>query len=343
MFGIRHAALGTACCVAAAVCYTVSSICMREVSALGCDPGWAVCVKEAFTVLVIGPFLIYRAARGLRVFPPLKILFILLLAGLVDQLLGNLAWQWAVGIVGLAVTVPAVFGVMIAGGAVFGRFMLGERVTPRSMFAIGLLLLSLILLSLGAESAGEVMAKHLEGDSPIFAAQKSGQSPSYSMAEPGTASAKLLVAEAVLVAGMAGAAFALLSIAIRHTMNADTQQSTLMFIITGVGVITLGPVSVHRLGFEGLMSTTGEQLAWMVAAGFFNLLGFIGFTKGLHLTTVVHANVLSASQVAMAAVAGILAFQESPNLWLLLGVTLTLLGIFLIDRPVADEAVERAI
>ena len=91
------------------------------------------------------------------------------------------------------------------------------------------------------------------------------------------------------------------------------------------------------------MSTTGEQIAWMVAAGFFNLLGFIGFTKGLHLTTVVHANVLSASQVAMAAVAGILVFQESPNLWLLLGVGLTLLGIFLIDRPVAEEAIDRAI
>jgi drug/metabolite transporter (DMT)-like permease len=261
------------------------------------------------------------------VFPPLKILFILLLAGLVDQLLGNLAWQWSVGIVGLAVTVPAAFGVMIIGSAIFGRFILGERVTPRSMGAIGLLLFSLILLSLGAESAGEVMAK----------------SSHASIADPVPASASLLVAEAVVVAGVAGAAFALLSIAIRHTMNAATQQSTLMFIITGIGVITLGPISIHRQGLDGLLSTSGEQLAWMVAAGFFNLLGFMGYTKGLHLTTVVHANVLSASQVAMAAVAGILVFQESPNLWLLLGVALTLTGIFLIDRPVDEEAVDRAI
>jgi drug/metabolite transporter, DME family len=327
IFKNRPAALGTACCIMAAVCYTIGSICMRQVSALGCDPSWAVCVKESITVLVIGPCLIYRAVRGLRVFPPLKILFILILAGLVDQLLGNLAWQYAVGIVGLAVTVPAAFGVMITGSAIFGRFILGERVTPRSMVAIGLLLASLILLSLGAESAGEVMAK----------------SSHASIADPGAASASLLVAEAVVVAGVAGAAFALLSIAIRHTMNADAQQSTLMFIITGIGVITLGPISIHRLGLEGLMSTTGEQLAWMVAAGFFNLLGFIGFTKGLHLTTVVRANVLSASQVAMAAVAGILLFQESPNLWLLLGVALTLSGIFLIDKPVAEEAVDMAI
>lgn len=260
-------------------------------------------------------------------FPPVKILFILILAGLADQLLGNLGWQWTVGIVGLAVTVPAVFGVMIIGSAIFGRLILKEKVTPRSMLAIGLLLLSLMLLSLGAESAGEIMAK----------------SSHASIADPGPASNTLLVAEAVLVAGVAGAAYALLSIAIRHTMNAATQQSTLMFIITGIGVITLGPISIHRLGFEGLMSTSGEQLAWMVAAGFFNLLGFMGITKGLHLTTVVHANVLNASQVAMAAVAGILVFQESPNLWLILGVALTLSGIFLIDRPVAEEAVDQAI
>jgi len=328
MFGIRPAAFGTACCAASAVCYTASSICMRQVSALNCDPSWGVCIKESITVLVVGPLLIYRAVRGLEVFPSGKILFILILAGLADQLLGNLGWQWAVGIVGLAVTVPAVFGVMIAASAVFGRYLLGERVTSRSTWAIGLLLVSLVLLSLGAESAGEMMAK----------------SSNASIADPGPTSYNtLLVVEAVAIAGVAGAAYALLSIAIRHTMNSATQQSTLMFIITGVGVITLGPISLHRQGLDGLLATPREQIAWMVAAGIFNLLGFMGITKGLHLTTVVHANVLSASQVAMAAVAGILIFQESPNLWLLLGVVLTLLGIFLIDRPVAEQSVDQAI
>ena len=254
-----------------------------QVAALGCDFGWAVCVKESITVLILGPCLIYRAVRGLKVFPPVKILYILLLAGLVDQLLGNLGWQWAVGIVGLAVTVPAVFGLMIIGGAIFGRLILGEKVTPRSMAAIGLLLVSLlILLSLGAESAGRASA----------------DSSQAAIADSGTQSNKILAAKAVAVACVAGAAYALLSIAIRHTMNAATQQSTLMFIITGIGTITLGPMSIHRLGFDGLLATSGEQLAWLLAAGIFNLLGFIGFTKGLHLTTVLHANVLSASQVA---------------------------------------------
>jgi drug/metabolite transporter, DME family len=320
-------ALGTVCCAAAAVFYTASSICTRQVAALGCDPGWAVCLKETVSVLVIGPCLIYRAARGLPVFPPAKILFILLMAGLADQLLGNLGWQWSVGIVGLVVTVPTALGVMIIGGAIFGRLILKEKVTPRSMAAIGLLIVSIMSLGMGAESAGETL-----GNSSLAA-----------IADPAGQSNAILLAEGVAAAGVAGAAYALLSIAIRHTMNADARQSTLMFIITGIGTITMGPISVYRLGWNGLAATSGELLAWLAAAGVFNLLGFIGFTKGLHLTTVVHANVLSASQVAMAAVAGILIFRESPNPWLIAGVLLTLLGIFLVDQPVADETLDRAI
>lgn len=328
MLGIRPAALGTACCAVAAVCYTGSSICMRQVSALNCDPSWGVCVKESFTVLVIGPFLIYRAFRGLPVLPPIKILFILILAGLTNQLLGNLGWQWALGIVGLAVTVPVTFGVMIVVSALFGRILLGEKVTPRSMAAIGLLLVSLILLSLGAESVGKTIA----------------ESTHASIADSGmTSSNTLLVVQALLFAGVAGAAYASLTIAIRHTMNAGAPQTTLMFIITGIGTITLGPISIHRQGLDALLATPWELFFWMLAAGVFNLLGFIAITKGLQLTTVLHANVLNASQVAMAAVAGILIFQESPNFWLLLGVILTVLGIILIDRPVAEEAVDQAI
>ena len=54
----------------------------------------------------------------------------------------------------------------------------------------------------------------------------------------------------------------------------------------------------------------------MAAAGVFNLIGFLGLIYGLQRTTVVHANVVNASQVAMAAVAGMALFHEPPNPWL---------------------------
>ena len=44
------------------------------------------------------------------------------------------------GVVGLAVAVPVISGVMLTSSAAMGRGFLGERVSPRSMAAIGLLL-----------------------------------------------------------------------------------------------------------------------------------------------------------------------------------------------------------
>jgi drug/metabolite transporter (DMT)-like permease len=64
-----------------------------------------------------------------------------------------------------------------------------------------------------------------------------------------------------------------------------------------------------------------------------NLIGFVSLISGLQRITVAHANIISASQVGMAAVAGILLFHEPPNLWLVLGVCLTIVGIARFDRP----------
>jgi drug/metabolite transporter, DME family len=77
-------------------------------------------------------------------------------------------------------------------------------------------------------------------------------------------------------------------------------------------------------------------LRWMYASGAFNLIGFLAITKGLQLTTVVHANVLNASQVALASLAGILWFEEPITAWLAGGVGLTIAGIALVDRPLSD-------
>ena len=330
---LRPTTLGTICCAVAAFFYSGSGICIRQVSTLNCDPSWCVCVKESFTALVIGPWLIYRALRGLPVLPPARILLILVVAGLANQLMGNLGWQWAVGIVGLSITVPASFGTMITSVAILGLIILRERVTGRSIAAIGVFMVSLVFLSLGAEGVDTSVAAAC--NIPPVVLKTAGYC---------SVSAGILVASlAVAAAGVAGVVYGLLSIAIRHTMIAGVQQSTLMFIIPGIALITLGPISVYRQGFSGLLATPWEQLAWMLAAGMFNIVGFMAVTKGLHLTTVVHANVLNASQVAIAAVAGMLIFREPPNFWLVLGVCLTLLGIFVIDRPAAEEAVDQAI
>jgi drug/metabolite transporter (DMT)-like permease len=139
-------------------------------------------------------------------------------------------------------------------------------------------------------------------------------------------------------AGLAGVVYALLSTVIRHSVTRTTTPSTVAFLVPLMAVVSLGPMSVCRFGFMPLLSTPREQLLLMAAAGVFNLIGFLGLIHGLQRTTVVHANVVNASQVAMAALAGMALFHEAPNAWVLLGVGLTIVGIVWIDRPA--EAIE---
>lgn len=271
---------------------------------------WAICNKELVTVMVVGPWLLYRAFRGLPVVPSWRTVGTLMLVGLAVQLAGNLSVQWAFGKVGLAITISAIFAVMLTASAVLGRMALGERVSGRSAAAIGLLLGSLALLAFGAHAASKSIS-----------------------AAAGEAPRLLLVALGVGAACLAGGMYAMLTVVIRNMTSRAVPVTTIVFIITGMGVLSLGPLSVWRFGTGQLLGTPPGELAWMFAAGTCNLIAFLAITKGLQLTTVVHANVLNASQVAMGALAGITLFGESRNPWLILGVCLTIVGVIMIDRP----------
>lgn len=307
----RSAASGAAFCLMSALAYTAADICMRQLTALRCDPCLVVFGKEMVTSLSIAPWLVWQMSRGRSMLPSGRMLVAILVVGLLVQLTGNVGVQWALGVVGLAVTIPAVFGLMIVGGAALGRFWLGERISARSALATIVLLASLVLLSLGAEAAGA------------------------SMASGGVRPASWVIALAVGASCLAGAIYALLSTFIRRTVTQSTTPTALGMLIPLTALISVGPISVYRLGIHGMLNTSAEQLLFMAAAGVCNMIGFLGLIHGLKRISVVHANVVNASQVAMASVAGMVLFRESPNFWILTGIGLTIFGIVWIDRPAA--------
>lgn len=304
-------------CLVSALAYTAVNVCMRRLTTLHCDPFWAVFNRELVTTLLVGPWVLWRAIGGRPTLPAGRALRQLLLVGLLIQVVGNVCAQWALGVVGLAISIPAVFGAMMTGGAVLGHFWLGERVSHRSMAAIGLLLASLVLLGQGAESARRL-----------------------AVGPDGVAPSPLLLVTAMAAAGSAGAVFAVLNITIRRLVTRSTLPTAVAFLIPLMGAVSLGPISLGRLGVAPLHGTSWEQFALMAAAGAFNLIGFVGLILGLQRTTVVHANALNASQVALASLAGVALFREPPTPWLLLGVCLTIVGILWIDRPVDAAALE---
>lgn len=79
---------------------------------------------------------------------------------------------------------------------------------------------------------------------------------------------------------------------------------------------------------------------YLCGAGIFNLVAFLALTRALQLTSVVFVNALSASQTAMAALAGVFLFGEPTTSALWMGIGLTALGLFLTKgrRPAKPDA-----
>jgi drug/metabolite transporter (DMT)-like permease len=85
---------------------------------------------------------------------------------------------------------------------------------------------------------------------------------------------------------------------------------------------------------------SGYGFSLTLLNGLLNTAAFLCLSKGLQRTTIVHANVVNASQIAMATVAGMLLFAEPLGSMLIAGVALTILGVVLIERPGAARRTE---
>jgi hypothetical protein len=190
---IEPALLGTACCLLSALCYTAANICLRQLAGQQIEPALTICIKEVVSVSIVGPWLLWRWVRGERFRVPWSVLAILVAAGLVVQVAGNLNMQWAFGVVGLAITLPLVFGVNLAASGLIGMGLFGEWLSIRSVVAIVLVIAAITLLSVG-----------LAGGSPARDSL------------PGASSA-LVVLLGLVAACVTGAAFATLGAAIRYT------------------------------------------------------------------------------------------------------------------------------
>jgi drug/metabolite transporter (DMT)-like permease len=314
---LSRATLGMCCCAFAALCYTASNVCSRQMTTMHLDLAWVNCAKEttAFSFAIL--WALFRRFRGLRVFPAKKEILILVAVGLAVQLIGNLGSFWTMGKVGLVISIPTNSGSQLLFSALFGWLILRERVSRRTGVALGALMLALVFLGLGAQAAKDVLCP------------------------PGSNAAIIAVAVGVSLA--VGITYAVMSIAMRRSMNKAVSQCAILFFISGMGISTMWSLSLYRVGVSAMIATPPDALGWMAAASFFNLIGFLGFAKGLELTTVVHANFLNASQVALLAIAGMAFFREPVNPWLVLGIVITLVGIVLIDQPPEDEVVETTV
>jgi drug/metabolite transporter (DMT)-like permease len=301
--------IGTLLCLFSALGYTAYNVCLRDASQ-HYDPSWINCVQSSVTVAVFGVYLGWQAARGRRVLPPRNELLALLIISLITQF-GNILYVWAMSVVGVAVTSTLQTGVMLGASAILGLIVLGERVSARQVAAIVLITISMVFFSMGAQSPGETPA-----------------SPWLSLTIP----------LGIGAAALAGISFALLTVGVRKTVTSNASPEAVVFLISTMGVVAMGPWCVYRLGVQTLLQTAPWDFAVMLAAGAMNLVAFLLVTKSLQMISVVRFNVLNNGlTTAMTAAIGVILFREPWNGPLLLAMLLAMGGILMISVAVRAE------
>ena len=323
--GLLVALLG----IASAAGYTATNICLRYVVAV--DPIWVSCVKAFPTFLASAPFVFVRLQNAQRIFPSRSILIVLIVTAVFGQVGGNVSFQWSLGIIGLALIVPIVLGTMIVMGALMGNWLMGDPMTPRMIFAGIVLLVAIFVLGFGSDAAQQSVTEDL-------------------LAEP----KKQLGLLGIAAACFSGFAYCCLSFGIRHASRNGTSHLAILCLVSTCGIGSLGALTLIRNGVQPIIDAGFNDYVAMIGAGVCNFLAFIALSKSLELASVFFVNALNATQIAMAAIAGILIFGEPLTVPLAIGTILTIGGLLSMktqrrkqgsqhtnqDRPQAENEIQ---
>lgn len=263
-------------------------------------------MKAVPTAALMAPWLIISLRRG-EGLPPKWIWLAIAIASLFGQLGGNISFQFALGQIGLALTVSLSLGGMIVGATLLSRIFLHEKIHFIAAAAVGVLLLSIAVLSLGAEEARDRLLLRDSTD-------------------------PWQLTLGVAAACCSGLSYSVLNVVIRYSVQRGATLPATLMTVSVMGLISLSLLSLRRIGFEGMLQTKPLDLSMMLLAGVCNAAAFVGLTRCLQLTSVVYANALNAAQAALAALTGVLIFQEPASVALTAGVGLTILGLVILTR-----------
>ncbi len=323
--------LGPACGIASAVLYTLTNIALRN--CVDVDAYLVSAVKAAPTVFVLGPLVGWLSIRPTASRPSsasrsrsaFRRLPQFVLASFLAQFFGNAAFQKALERIGLAASVPITLGVLIVGGAILGAVLLKEPVGRRKVIAMITLIVAVVVLSLPDRPVAEPINVPLNANAETIAASEPTL-PEPTLPEP----IDLVVGS--LWAAVSGLAYAFFGVSMRQTLQTGIPARNLMLISGVTGSVALWAFCFATLGTATITSTSPTQWMLMVTAGCLNFSAFVAITTALRLLPVVAVNLINASQVAMAGVAGVILFDEPITTRLALGIALTFVGLIILAR-----------
>lgn len=301
-------ARGTVLAVFSSFCYTASIIALRDVVAVGVDwAAWVSCLKAVPTVIIAAMVIAWQTRAGTIVWPSPRMIVVLLLTGTAMQLLGNVCFQWGLSLGGITLTVPLSQASLLISGAVLGVLMINERVSRRSIAAMMVLILAIVILSLDADVT------------------------TVSIAGPGDSRAVMKIIGLGLAAGFG---WGLAGVVIRQVAISGVSTAVTIGLLSSTAIVVLGGGVLARRGTEWVARETSAHEFWVtMLAGIFTAAAFFALTSAMRHITIVRANLLNASQISLTSLAGVLIFSEPLGRGMVVGTVLTVVGLLLMDRP----------
>jgi drug/metabolite transporter (DMT)-like permease len=338
--------------------YGVSNTTMRFLTDYQLDTDWILFYKEFIGFAILLPWVMLRFFQGRFRRISRRLIIYIVSAALICEFIGAHLQVLGYAIIGLVVTVPLIQSSTLIGVAILGRYFLGDILSRRRQAAICILIISVVLLSVGKELAGQVQ---IQGG-----------------VNQGGGSLLLLIASGAVIAGISYSIYVvLLRYTVRQYWNdgnsvwqsfqftkwagfdLPTQEidshngqfcgvrcyapfpvTLMMSIILGVGVLIFGVCIWLKGGAAGFY--TVPVVVWYIIpiAGLSNVIGFFCQIQGLRMTSAVHAALIGVSQMIFLSAIGFIYFREPINFVVMSGLILTAYGVIISAKPEKNTANE---
>lgn len=328
-----------------AVGYSATNLALRQLSDTSEDLGWDIWVSamKAIPTLVVSVILLLLRGTGKGpLYPSWKVVGVLLIAALVMQFGGNLCFQIALGNIGLAISVPFVFALIIFSGAFFGRLFVGDTVSEKTVIAIGIMTVSVIMLSYAASQqeavdrldSTEVAADVSVDTSQPAASQQMVDIPKKASINPADLPTvpTTYVQFGILMAVVSGLSYGVNGIVIRGLAQNHLTVPAMTIIYSTTGFTCLSLLGFSLLGVERIREIGAYDWFMMLVAGSLNALAFFSITNALKRLDISRVNVINASQNAMCAIGAFLVFAEPMSALTVAGILLSIIGLGVLDR-----------
>ena len=320
----------------AASTYSVANLALRGLSKSDGGAGWDMWVAgtKAFPTFATAVVLLWiRRRRGQTTFAAWDFVWPIAVAALFNQLGGNFAFQMSLRAIGLAISVPLCFASIICSGAIVGRTVLGDQVSVRTGISIGLMVASIVFLSVAAESRSDTDARIGTAEIvPVVTGEAVAVTKADGSDQADAKPSPMGVPAGVALSVLSGLCYGVTGVFIRKAVRSHMPVAATLFLFSAAGFLVLCPLSLFFLPLQAIAETTRREWFMIAVAGTFNAIGFFAITHAMRHLTISRANVINASQNAMCAIGAVVVFQESLSPIGLLGIGLTIAGLLALDR-----------